>query len=109
MESIRAALAEAETALARNDDPRETIIHLYGQLLRHLSSRTGDMGAWTAEEIRRGHLERNGVRPTAALALTRLFETARYSTHPIRSEWAHRFGDAVRLARDDLIRGGVAG
>ena len=107
--ALRAALEEAQSALDRKADARETIVRLYGQLLREITPQTGSLTAATAEEIRQGHLHRLGVRPVTAIALTRVFEVARYSTHTISSELSTQFGVAVRRARSELSPSRVAG
>ena len=47
---------------------------------------------------------RLGIRPEVATELTRLFEEARYSTHPLGPESADRAAEAMRRATADLER-----
>jgi len=101
---VREALHRAAAELDLGGDPRVVILSLYGEMLAYLRPMVGDMEASTPEEIRATHLERLGVRAAAARTLTRLFEEARYSTHPMgRSETA-RAQEAVRATLDDLGR-----
>ncbi len=102
---VRSALVEAATALDRGEDPRETVIRLYVRLLIGLAPRVGDLSVHTPEEIRRNDLVRLGVGVAAAEVLTRLFEEARYSSHPIGPDEAGRFREAVRQAELDLASG----
>lgn len=100
----RAALAGAADALGEGRDPREVIIALYAELLERLSPMVGDLAPETPEEIRAHHLVRLGIAPARAEALTRLFEEARYSTHPLGPEEATRARDVIRAAEYDLAR-----
>ena len=101
---IREALVQASAALDLGGDPRGVILALYGQMLLHLRPMVGDVETSTPEEIRASHLERLRVRPTAARTLTRLFEEARYSTHPMGAEESARAQEAVRATLADLDR-----
>ncbi len=98
------ALAEAQVALDEGADPRATILVLYGQLLSRLTAMIGDVDVVTPEEIRSQHLVRLGVGPRDANELTRLFEEARYSTHPMGAEAADRAQRAIGGALADLQR-----
>ena len=100
----RAVLAGAADALGEGRDPREVIIALYAELLERLSPMVGDLAPETPEEIRVHHLVRLGIAPARANALTRLFEEARYSTHPLGPEEALRARDVIRAAEFDLAR-----
>jgi hypothetical protein len=102
---VRAALSDAEAAIDRGEDPRETVVRLYVRLLSVLGPKVGDLSCLTADEIRVRALAALGVRPSASEALTRLFEEARYSTHPIGPAESGRFREAVHLATTDLMRG----
>ena len=104
-----AAVREARAALGRAADPRSTILRLYGQLLAELESAVGNVACATAEEIRLGPLQRLGVEPPLAIVLTRLFETARYSRHPLGLEDAARFGDAFQAVERGLASKPTAG
>jgi len=76
-ESAARALGEGST------DPRQVLIALYARLLTRLEPAVGDLATSTAEEIRTHYLIRLGVDPRTAEEITRLFELARYSSHPI--------------------------
>lgn len=102
--AVRSAVAEADAAIDRGEDPRATIVQLYLRLLRAAAPKLGDVTYETPEEIRHGPLTRLGVSPPAAEALTRLFEEARYSTHPLGPEAADRCRDALRSIEADLSR-----
>jgi hypothetical protein len=105
---VERALADAGAALDRGEDLRETVVRLYVQLLFALGPRAGDVAVLTADEIRRDVLTTLGVSAPAAEALTRVFEEARYSTHPIGPADAGRFREAIRRAEADLSRGGAS-
>jgi hypothetical protein len=98
------ALSRASTDLDRGGDPRAVILALYASMLTALQPMVTDLGTSTPEEIRSTHLVRLGVRPDAARTLTRLFEEARYSTHPMGPPESARARDAVQAALDDLAR-----
>ncbi len=97
------ALGEAAAALERGEEPREAVIRLYLRLLGELSPKTGTLAFETPEEIRALHLTPLGVPPDAAEVLTRLFEEARYSTHPIDTATASRAQGAMRQAVTALL------
>jgi hypothetical protein len=101
---VEAVLRQAERELERGDDAREVIVRLYADLLGRLGRIVGSVDPETPEEIRSLHLERLGIRPEAATVLTRLFEKARYSTHPLGSDASERARTAVRQALADLDR-----
>jgi hypothetical protein len=101
---VQAALADAGEAIDRGADPRETVIRLYLRLLHEIAPRAGDVSPLTPDEIRTHTLAVLGVGAAASEALTRLFEEARYSSHPIGPEEARRFREAIRQADDDLRR-----
>src|SRR5271157_1085222 len=101
---MRAALARASTELDLGGDPRVVILTLYASMLEHLQPMVDDLGTSTPEEIRVAHLVRLGVRPEAARTLTRLFEEARYSFHPMGPVESTRAQEAVRATLDDLDR-----
>ncbi len=92
---LRAALQEAKTGLDRGEAPREVIVRLYGRLLSRLTPRVGDLGPWTAEEIRSVQLRELGLPAPDAEAITRLFEEARYSTHAMGEQEAVRAREAI--------------
>jgi len=102
--NVRAALSRASFELDLGQDPRTVILALYSEMLVHLRPMVGDVETSTPEEIRTAYLEHFGVRPAAARTLTRLFEEARYSTHPLGPAERDRAQDAVRATIDDLDR-----
>lgn len=101
---VRAALTLASAKLDLGGDPRFVILGLYYDMLLHLRPLVGSVETSTPEEIRATHLARLGVRPEAAHTLTRLFEEARYSTHPMGPLERDRAKDAVRATLDDMNR-----
>lgn len=107
-EEVAGAMARAAVLLERGEEPRETIVGLYLTLLQLLAPRRGDLLTETPEEIRTGHLNPLGIPPQVALTLTRLFEEARYSSHPIDASTARRAQDALRQAQEALLREGTA-
>ena len=106
---VAAALSDASAALERGADPRETIVRLYVRLLALVAPSAGELAAETPEEIRRLHLTAMGVPPDAATTLTRAFEEARYSTHPIETGRLAHAQSALRSAEAALRRGAAAG
>ena len=98
------ALSRASTDLDLGGDPRTVILTLYAAMLTELRPMADNLGTSTPEEIRATHLLRLGVRPEAARTLTRLFEEARYSTHPMGPSESARAREAVRATLDDLAR-----
>jgi hypothetical protein len=100
----RAALADAGRALDEGSDPRQVIQALYARLLVRVGAIVKGMETETPEEIRALHLLDLGIRPESAADLTRLFEEARYSTHPLTSDAADRARSAIRAAEEDLDR-----
>jgi len=101
---VRVAFARAVRALDQGGDPRAVIVRLYGDLLERLGPLVSGIDLATPEEIRGQHLVRLGIHPEAATVLTRLFEEARYSTHPLGPEAAERVRQAVEVALADLSR-----
>lgn len=101
---VRDALHRASAALDLGKDPRAVILALYAAILARLEPMVGAVDTSTPEEIRAGHLVRLGVRPAAARTLTRLFEEARYSPHPMGPAEGRRAREAVGDALDDLDR-----
>jgi hypothetical protein len=104
---VKASLGEAIREIDAGASPREVVIRLYASLLLRVGMMVGGVEWNTPEEIRVQHLERLGIRPDAAEALTRLFEEARYSTHPMGTELAGRARQAILAARADLDRAPV--
>jgi hypothetical protein len=102
--AVHDALSRASYELDLGQDPRTVILALYQEMLVHLRPMSGSVESATPEEIRTTYLEHYGVRHGAARTLTRLFEEARYSTHPLGPAERDRARDAVRAAIDDLDR-----
>jgi len=105
--AARRALAGAVDALGEGRDPRAVIIALYGELLGRIVPMVGSVDPETPEEIRALHLVRLGISPMASESLTRLFEEARYSTHPLGPDAADRATEVIRRAEADLARAAV--
>jgi len=101
---VRGALATAAQALATGTEPRDVIVALYATMLARVGPLVGGVDADTPEEIRSLHLVRLGIRASAAQTLTRLFEEARYSTHPMGSDASERATAAIAEALEDLDR-----
>lgn len=106
---VAAAFSDARAALDRGADPRETIVRLYVRLLGLVAPAAGELAAETPEEIRQLHLATVGVPSDAATTLTRTFEEARYSTHPIDADRLARAQAAMRAAEAAIRRGATAG
>jgi hypothetical protein len=101
---MREALSRASADLDLGGDPRVVILTLYASMLEALRPMVDNLRTSTPEEIRASHLVRLGVRPEAAGTLTRLFEEARYSEHPMGPRESARAQEAVRATLDDLAR-----
>jgi hypothetical protein len=97
-----AAIQETRLAIERGEVPRESIVRLYGRLLGRVSPSVGDLDASTAEEIQRTRLEPLRVPSERSETITRMFEEARYSTHPIDRPAADRFVATMREVENDL-------
>jgi hypothetical protein len=80
------------------------VIRLYATLLARVGPIVGGLDEQTPEEIRSFHLVQLGIRTPAATTLTRLFEEARYSSHPLGPEAAVLARQAIQEAREDLDR-----
>ncbi|MCI4364944.1 MAG: hypothetical protein L3K10_02625 [Thermoplasmata archaeon] len=104
---VQKALRDAARDLGAGLDPRATILALYATLLVRIGPLATDLDRATPEEIRALHLTRLGIRPTAAEDLTRVFEEARYSSHPLGPPAVLRASEAIREAEDDLRRAGA--
>jgi hypothetical protein len=101
---VRGALALAAQELDVGEEPRAVVIRLYTALLRRVGPIVGGVERVTPEEIRSLHLERLGIRSSAATTMTRLFEEARYSSHSMGPEVARRASAAISEALADLDR-----
>jgi hypothetical protein len=104
LERTRGALRSAASALDAGEDPRDVILRLYGELLARVAPIVGGVDPDTPEEIRTTHLVALGIHPESAESLTRLFEEARYSSHPLGEDAASRARSAISIARADLDR-----
>jgi hypothetical protein len=107
--AVQDALRDAAGKLGNADDPRGLILALYATLLARIEPLTKDLDRSTAEEIRLLHLTRLGIRPLAAEDLTRVFEEARYSSHPLGAAQVARATAAIRTAEQDLEGSGTTG
>lgn len=103
-EELRKALETADRELGEGLDPRATIRALYASVLEQVTRMVGSVELETPEEIRSHHLVRLGIRPRSAEVLTRLFEEARYSSHPLDAAAVASARTAVRDALSDLAR-----
>lgn len=101
---LAAVMAAAAAAIERGEDPRATIVRLYGRLLQEVGPKVGDVAPLTADEIGGRMVTKLGVQAVASQTLTRLFEEARYSTHIMGTEAAGRCRDAIGLVVGDLRR-----
>ena len=102
---VRSELESAARALDDGTgDPRHILIALYGRLLRRLEPRVGDLTTSTPGEIRTHCLIRLGVQPATAAEVTRLFELACYSSHPIGPAEVVRARQVLNAAVADLNR-----
>ncbi len=102
-------LSQAAAELPKSTDPRSVIIQLYHQLLQRLEPRFLIPSHRTPEEIRSAHLVPLGVHPEAAGVLTRTFEEACYSSHPIGPEAIERARRSILIAEHDLRAGRAIG
>lgn len=102
--AVRDAVEDASRALEAGGDPRTIVIRLYSTILVRIGPNVGDVERATPEEIRAIHLVRLGIRPSAAETLTRSFEEARYSSHPIPPAMVEGVTNALREASADLDR-----
>jgi Domain of unknown function (DUF4129) len=98
--ALRTAARDLESAL----DPRATILALYATLLARIEPLAMNLDPSTPEEIRQLHLARLGIRAAAAEDLTRVFEEARYSSHPLGLDEVARARAAILAAEEDLAR-----
>lgn len=101
---VRKVLEVAAGELESGADARAVIVRLYGDLLSRLRPMVGSVDPHTPEEIRSLHLERLGIRREASVRLTRLFEEARYSSHPLGAATLLEARTAIDAALADLAR-----
>lgn len=105
---VRGILTQAAAALDDpSADPRAVLIGLYAALLARIEPLVADLSVSTPEEIRARHLTRLGIRARRAEEITRLFERARYSSHPIGADEVRSARAALADAIDDLDRRGA--
>jgi len=106
-EAARAAIAAtlAELESDPNADPRALIVALYGRLLTAVDARLVDTGARTAREVESTAVARWRIPPEAAGELTRLFEEARYSAHPMQRHESDRARAALERVLAAIDRG----
>jgi hypothetical protein len=98
--SLEAALHQLSTKGAT--DARGTIIALYARLLEVVAAYLEQFDSATPREIERVCVQRFGVAPSHAGDLTRLFEEARYSSHPFGEEAVGRARTALEAALSDV-------
>jgi uncharacterized protein DUF4129 len=89
-------------------DPRALIVALYGRLLSSVEDGVGGVEARTAREIEVAAVTTLGLPKEAARELTRLFEEARYSSHPITPADVDRARAALRRILDRIDAAGGA-
>ncbi len=106
--AIRTGLSSACAAIESGEDPRATIVRLYGRFLESVGPAVSQLESATPREIERALRQRFRLAGEVAEALTRMFEEARYSSHPIPAPAAERYVQAMRSAERDLFLGGVA-
>ena len=94
-----AELDEGETA-----DPRTVIVGLYGRLLGRLRPGLVRLDTMAPREIEAHCVDRLGIQQETARALTRLFEEARYSRHPLSPQTLDAARRAFGQAIADLDR-----
>jgi Domain of unknown function (DUF4129) len=94
-----AQLDEGETA-----DPRTVIVRLYARLLGRLRPGLDRLDAMAPREIETHCADRLGIQRETARALTRLFEEARYSRHPLPPATLDAARQAFGRAIADLDR-----
>ena len=103
-ERARRDLSEAIRALDAQEapDPREVIIALYARLLGRIGTSLDGLEAMAPREIESECVHRLRVRPATARELTRLFEEARYSRHPLGQDIGVRARSVFQQAIADL-------
>jgi uncharacterized protein DUF4129 len=98
--AVRRSLESALAALADQNptDARQIIIGLYARLLETVGPYVDSLDAATPREIELEAVRRFGIGPSPAAELTRLFEEARYSTHPFTDDQVARARRALESA-----------
>jgi hypothetical protein len=107
--AVRRTLADALAALSGSEraDARGVVIRLYAELLDRVGPQLDSLEAATPREIERECVARFGIQEEHARALTRLFEEARYSSHPFTDQDVGRARSALSLALADIDRTGA--
>jgi hypothetical protein len=102
--AVRRTLETALSALAREDpkEARQIVIALYARLLETLGPYLDNLASATPREIEIVAVSRFGIAPAPAAQLTRLFEEARYSTHPFTDLQAERARSALAAALEQV-------
>jgi hypothetical protein len=100
---LAAAVEETLEDLRRESDPRRAVIAAYAQLERTLTRhRLPRVASEAPFEYLARILRELRVRASAVLALTELFERARFSLHTIDETMKHEAIEALAAVRDDL-------
>jgi hypothetical protein len=97
---VRRSLESALESLAASDptDARQIIIGLYARLLETVGPYLDHLSTATPREIELVATRQFGIAPAPAAQLTRLFEEARYSTHPFTDAQVARARSALEAA-----------
>jgi hypothetical protein len=99
---LRADLLDSLRRLEEDPDPRAAIRGLYQRMLLTVQPRFRQIPESTPREIAEEIIDRFGVRPENARALTDLFEEARYSSHPLTAADVDRARRALSSVLQDL-------
>ena len=104
VEPVRRSLELALHELATREvtDARSIIIGLYARLLDTVGPYFEELAAATPREIEGICVRQLGIAPAHASALTRLFEEARYSSHPFTDLQVEQARSALTAALADL-------
>jgi len=106
-QGVVSVFRDARLAIENGERPRDTIVRLYGRILGRVAPSVEELATSTAEEIRRTQFAALHVSATRSEVITRLFEEARYSTHPIDLPVADRFVETLREVEQDLAMAGA--
>ena len=98
--AVQRSLESALRSLAEptSSDARQIIIQLYARLLETVGPALENLSTATPREIELIVTSRFGIPPAPAAQLTRLFEEARYSTHPFTDDQVARARSALEAA-----------
>jgi hypothetical protein len=108
-EPLRAAVEESLDELADDADPRTVIIRCYQRFERVAARARVPRAPWqTPEEYMRETLARLALPADAVERLTRLFELARFSHHPLDAQERDLARDALEAIRASLADRGAA-